>query len=316
MNENFRKEDLHEVIRFYCMNHFHRIGHTRLSLSRQTRTIILVVDGDAETVHDMFPFDSESMSPEQYKATYPLHAYIRDTNGEHIVQEIQAFYEIDDSSLHVRDNLGFTPIFVAALKSDTNAIRNCFFRWMYMLICTTATTSLMISQVMPGNTLERSQAALKEEYVTEYSLKQAMGDQDVAGWQSLDQYIQIREYGCNPLKLSFVECDGINTFLLATAELYGHMIEDAALTQLPEPICSNLTSLRRLSDHQFRSIDESYEHEEHWINLVKYANDEKFSLVREKIGLDPRKRWGPYFDCCREDDIDSEDGEFEKATSL
>ncbi|KAJ3903527.1 hypothetical protein F5879DRAFT_145248 [Lentinula edodes] len=63
-------------------------------------------------------------------------------------------------------------------------------------------------------------------------------------------------------------------------------------------------------------IDESYEHEKHWINLVKYANDEKFSLVREKIGLDPSKRWGPYFDCCREDDIDSEDGEFEKATSL
>lgn len=39
----------------------------------------------------------------------------------------------------------------------------------------------MISQLMPGNTSERSQAALKEEYVTEYSLKQAIGDQDVAG---------------------------------------------------------------------------------------------------------------------------------------
>lgn len=55
-------------------------------------------------------------------------------------------------------------------------------------------------------------------------------------------------------------------------------------------------------------IDESYEHDEHWINLVKCANDEKISLVGEKIGLDPRKPWGPYLDGFREDDIDSEDG--------
>lgn len=84
---------------------------------------LIAVDADDETVDDIFPFDSEPMSPEQYNAAYPLYACIRDTNGEYIVQKIQAFHEVDDSSLHVRDNLGFTPVLVAALKSDTNAIR-------------------------------------------------------------------------------------------------------------------------------------------------------------------------------------------------
>ncbi|KAH7870981.1 hypothetical protein F5879DRAFT_145369 [Lentinula edodes] len=92
----------------------------------------------------------------------------------------------------------------------------------------------MISQVMPGNTLERSQVALKEEYVTEYSLKQAMGDQDVAGWQSLDQYIQIREYGCTCGSCEEGWLSPRMKFCLqATAELYGDMIEDAAVGFTP-----------------------------------------------------------------------------------
>ena len=52
------------------------------------------------------------------------------------------------------------------------------------------------------------------------------------------------------------------------------------------------------------TFEETWEYEDEYTGLVRCENDLEFDLVRRMVGLDPRVRWGPYYEPVRQEDID------------
>ncbi|KAK7057664.1 ankyrin repeat family protein [Favolaschia claudopus] len=111
-------------IAFFRKNHFRRIGRTGFfgfssRLDHPSRNIPMADDADALDNS----FSNTASSPEEQRIQFPLHSAIVNDKTVNIMSVIQSFYDQDPASIHKPDNMGATPILVAAGSQNLNAIR-------------------------------------------------------------------------------------------------------------------------------------------------------------------------------------------------
>ncbi|KAK0499412.1 ankyrin repeat family protein [Armillaria luteobubalina] len=126
------------LVSFFRKNGFRRIGRTNFlgyspNPNHPSRRIL--PESDVESLEDRFPDSgTPTISPiellahgpdtidEERRNKYPLHYAIVDQNTPDITAVIQSFYDRDPASIHVPDDRGFAPVFIAARASNIHAL--------------------------------------------------------------------------------------------------------------------------------------------------------------------------------------------------
>ncbi|KAK0190291.1 ankyrin repeat family protein [Armillaria mellea] len=126
------------LVAFFRKNGFRRIGRTNFlgySPNPNHPSHRILPENDVESLEDRFPDSgTPTTSPiellargpdpahEERRKKYPLHYAIVDQNTPDIAALIQSFYDKDPASIHVPDDRGFLPVFVAARASNIHAL--------------------------------------------------------------------------------------------------------------------------------------------------------------------------------------------------
>ncbi|KIK60196.1 hypothetical protein GYMLUDRAFT_244628 [Collybiopsis luxurians FD-317 M1] len=196
------REEFHDlqpkIIQFYLKHGFRRIGHTQyfaLALDPTHPSRDIPADADAKSVREIFPVDDTPLPLLEYTERFPLHGAIRFMSEDKFAAFIDIYQAVFPTSVHSRDNKGFTPLYLAATTRKLAALRK--------LLTFNTGADLCDRQNELGLTPleaveERTNAilcsflpfenSLHDLVTAEYLLKQAVNDENVEGLSMRDYF--------------------------------------------------------------------------------------------------------------------------------
>ncbi|KAG5649685.1 hypothetical protein H0H81_002501 [Sphagnurus paluster] len=198
-------------INFFRQFGFRRVGRTDFFAYSPDPTHpshSIPISGDAENLSEAFDSSAETgLSKQDMARKYPLHTIIMNsTGGQWVINTIRAHYLADESSIHVANAQGFTPIHIALKKANVDAVRT--------LLDLGVMDDLQKSQNAEGVTpLEGLTEAMQsnrdfaetllgqwdsgysaDELTCEFLIKRALGMPTMPN--DLQEYIAQRKWGC------------------------------------------------------------------------------------------------------------------------